>query len=447
MADKNIPLGPLDQKPQNKKEYDEAVEQNYPYNRNVGFIHGVLHFAGLGFFWRQTILPNFVHALTGSDFLVGLTTSVGFAFTQGSQLFGSALVEHLAVKKKPLLWFGILSRIPWFFIAMAVLLLSRDIAFPVFISLYVVASSCMGLYLLVWTDLMSKVIPVKNRGSYFAIRNFLAACATALAGILAGRIIEIYLYPTGYALSFFLAFLVMSIDLFVIARTKEVPSLVVNPKVTIKEKLSSIPLYLSKDKNYKMYCIVRSYANVSRQGVPFYILAATAALELSPQEAAATAGLFTFALLLTQTVGNLIWGYYSQGRGWKAPLEAVCLLIGIVSFVVPSITTLAGFIVIVGISGLSNSGFMLPSLNILMEFGRPQHRSSYIGIANGISAVGALISPLLAGAIAQWFSYTILFYFVGINSLISFALLKFLVTDPRHVPEEEKPDFDVQAST
>ncbi len=447
MADKNIPVGPVEPTPDDQQEFDEKIRDNYPKNRIIGIIHGIMHFTGLGFYWPNTVIPKFVFDITGSDFLVGLTTSMAFGMNQLAQLFGSALVEHMAVKKRPLLYYGLLSRAPWLLIALSVMFLSREYTFPVFLLLYIVANACMGLYLLVWTDLMSKIIPIEFRGSYFGVRNFLASSATALAGIAAGRIIEAYLYPTGYAISFFIAFLVMTADLFVLSRTTEVPSLKVNPQISVGNKIKSIPTYFAKDRNFAMYCFIRSFSNISRAGFPFYILAAASRLNLTPQESAATVGTFTFALLVVQTIGNLVWGYFSQKRGWKAPLELSCLLVGVISFIVPSLNSMAGFITAVAVSGLSNSGFMLPSMNILMEFGKPESRPSYIGIANGVSAIGAFISPLLAGLIAETYSYNELFYFIGAASILSYILMRYYVIDPRFVKEEEMPDIEVNNNT
>jgi MFS family permease len=231
----------------------------------------------------------------------------------------------------------------------------------------------------------------------------------------------------------------MIADLFILARTKEVPAIRVSPQVTVAQKLKSIPNYFKRDKNFARFCYVRSFSSISRAGFPFYILAASSRLGLTPQESAATVGTFTFALLVVQTFGNLFWGFFSQKRGWKIALELSCLLIGVVSFVVPSLTTLAGFIAVVAISGISNSGFMLPSMNILMEFGRPENRATYIGIASGISAIGAFVAPLLAGTVAQRFSYNALFYMIGFSSILSFLLLRYLVIDPRFVDKEEIP--------
>ncbi|GEM_PF-971090 len=439
MAGNNDPNGSQPSFQEQQVAYDAQVRKNYPANRIIGIIHGFTHYIALGFYWPNTVIPKFIFDLTGSNFLVGLTTSLGQMSNQLAQLFGSALVEHIAERKKPLLWYGLWARAPWLLIAMAVMFLTKEMTFPIVIILYVVASTFMGLYLLVWTDLMSKIIPVEFRGSYFGVRNFLASSGTALAGIVAGRVIERYLYPGGYALCFFIAFLVMIADLLILARTKEVPAIRVNPQVTVAQKLKSIPNYFKRDKNFARFCYVRSFSSISRAGFPFYILAASSRLGLTPQESAATVGTFTFALLVVQTFGNLFWGFFSQKRGWKIALELSCLLIGVVSFVVPSLTTLAGFIAVVAISGISNSGFMLPSMNILMEFGRPENRATYIGIASGISAIGAFVAPLLAGTVAQRFSYNALFYMIGFSSILSFLLLRYLVIDPRFVDKEEIP--------
>ncbi len=427
-----------------KAAYDAKIRANYPANRTIGIFHGILHYIGLGFYWPNTVIPKFIFDLTGSNFMVGLTTSLGMFANQAAQLFGSALVEHLAEKKRPLIWYGLLSRAPWLLIAIAIMVLSREMTLPVVLILYVVASAYMGLYLLIWTDLMSKIIPIEFRGSYFGVRNFAASSATALAGIVAGRIIEQYLYPGGYAICFFIAFLVMTADLFVLVRTKEVPAVRVNPQVTVLQKLRSIPTYFAQDKNFARYCYIRSFSSISRAGFPFYILAATARLGLTPQESAATVGTFTFALLVIQTVGNLFWGFFSQKRGWKLPLSLSCLLVGVVSFIVPTLNSMTGFITVVAISGLSNSGFMLPSMNILMEFGKPENRPTYIGIASGISSIGAFLAPLLAGAVAQQFSYNALFYLIGVSSVISFVLLQFFVVDPRFMKYDEIPDVEVE---
>jgi MFS family permease len=282
---------------------------------------------------------------------------------------------------------------------------------------------------------MSKVIPLEYRGNYFGIRNFLASLATAGAGIIAGKIIQAYLYPNGYAISFFVAFIIHFIDLWILARTKEEPSPRVAAKSTIMAKIKNIPVYFREDKNFARYCYVRTLASFIVVGFPFYIIFAQQKLSLDPRSAAAAVGSFTFAQVASRAFGNLIWGKVSQRSGYKAPLEMACLIIGTVSVASAYINSYWGFIVALIIAGIGSAGFFLSSLNILMEFGKPYQRTTYIGISNAVVGLGGFIAPFLAGTVAQKYSFPAVFWMVGIISIITFFLFRFYVTDPRLIKE------------
>jgi hypothetical protein len=208
-----------------KQAYEAKVRENYQLNKKIGILHGVVHYTALGFYYQMTVLTKFVFDLSGSSFLVGLVSSVGALAHQIPQLFASAMVEHLAEKKKMMLWFGVGARLPWLFMSLAILCLDREATLIASLTLYATATMFYAMYLLVWTDVMSKVIPLEYRGNYFGLRNFLASTATALAGLGAGKIVEMY-YPTmiGYAVSFFLAFAVISLTFgFCQKRKKNLP--------------------------------------------------------------------------------------------------------------------------------------------------------------------------------------------------------------------------------
>jgi MFS family permease len=274
-----------------------------------------------------------------------------------------------------------------------VLFAPKTIALPLSIFLYTIAMAFFGLYILVWTDLMAKVIPLEHRGNYFGIRNFLSSLATAGAGIIAGKIIQAYLYPWGYAISFFLAFVIHFADLWLLAKTIEEPSPKVAKKATILEKIKDIPKYMREDNNFARYCVARTMASFIVVGFPFYILFAQERLALDPRAAAAAVGTFTFAQVASRAVGNLIWGKVSQRSGYKSPLEMACLIIGAVSVASAYISTYTGFIIALLVAGLGSAGFFLSSLNILMEFGKPHQRTTYIGIANAVVGLGGFIAP------------------------------------------------------
>ena len=411
--------------------YQEKVLENYKTNLPTGIIHGITHYAAMGFYYQSTVLSKFIFDLSGSSALVGVFNSLGSLAHQLPQLFGSALVEHLPLKKRMLILFGMLSRLPWLLLTLVVLFTPKEIALPLSIFLYTLAMAFFGLYILVWTDLMAKVIPLEHRGNYFGIRNFLASLSTAGAGIIAGKIIQAYLYPWGYAISFFLAFVIHFADLWILARTIEEPSPRVSKKESIIDKIKDIPKYMREDKNFARYCIVRTLASFILVGFPFYILFAQERLALDPRAAAAAVGSFTFAQVASRAFGNLVWGKVSQRSGYKSPLEMACLIIGGVSVASAYISSYTGFIVALLIAGFGSAGFFLSSLNILMEFGKPHQRTTYIGISNAVVGLGGFIAPFLAGVVAQRYSYPHVFWMVGIISIITFLLFRFYVTDPR----------------
>ncbi len=414
-------------------EYQKKVLENYRWNLPIGIAHGVTHYAAMGFYYQATVMSKFIFDLSGSSALVGVFNSLGSLAHQLPQLFGSALVEHLPRKKRMLIIFGLIARIPWLLLSLVVLAVPKPLALPLSIFLYTAAMSFYGLYILVWTDLMAKVVPLEFRGNYFGVRNFLSSLATAGAGIVAGKIIQAYLYPWGYTISFFVAFVIHFIDLWILSRTIEEPSIKVSKKASIGEKIRDIPKYLKMDPNFARYCIARTLASFIVVGFPFYILFAQEKLALDARSAAAAVGTFTFAQVFSRAIGNLIWGKVSQRSGYKAPLEMACLIIGAVSVVSAYINSYTGFIVALLVAGVGSAGFFLSSLNILMEFGKSHQRTTYIGIANAVVGLGGFIAPFLAGVVAQQYSYPHVFWMIGIISIITYLLFRFYVKDPRQI--------------
>ncbi len=417
-----------------KSIYDAKVRENFIVNRQIGILHGIVHYAGLGFYYQTTVLSNFFFDLTGSRFLVGLVSSLGALANQLPQLFATTMVEHLPEKKKMMLWFGVGARLPWLFMSLAVLFLSGPATIAASLVLYTTATVFMGMYLMVWTDLMSKIIPIEFRGNYFGLRNFLASTATALVGVAAGKIIQMY-YPsrTGYAISFFLAFAVHFVDLWILAKTKEEPSLRVGQKSTVMEKLAQIPTLFKADPNFARYCVIRAFSSFCMMGFPFYVVFARQVLEPTPEQVGAIIGVFTFAQVFARAIGNLLWGAISQRSGYKIPLEQASLIIGLSSVVTALMRTYTGFVLTLIVAGVASAGFYLASLNILMEFGQSHQRPTYIGISNAFAGIGGFIPPFIGGIIAQSFSYQAVFMLTGVASVISFLLMYFLVIDPRKI--------------
>ena len=171
-----------------------------------------------------------------------------------------------------------------------------------------------GMQGVIFNVLMSKVIPVDQRGWLTGLRNFLAGITAATVAYLGGR----YLIGDnpdafGYSMTFLLAFLLTSIGLALLVFVREPEPPTVAPDVSLKARLAQIPALLRNDPAFTHYFLARSLATMGRMAMPFYILYAGQTLGLT----GVTLGTLTVAFTLSGTIANLLWGLLADHRGFR----------------------------------------------------------------------------------------------------------------------------------
>ena len=113
-----------------------------------------------------------------------------------------------------------------------------------------------------------------------------------------------------------------------------------------------------------------------------------------------TVGIYTAAMLLGQTFGNLGAGLLADRYGHKISLE-VGLLLSSVGFVLAWLAPSPMWMFpIFAFLGMATGIFIVSGILIALEFSAPQDRPSYIGIANTSLGLGSIIAPLLGGWLA-----------------------------------------------
>ncbi len=419
---------------QTRESYEAEVRREFKWNGPLGIIQGLALYMNTGLHHQQTVIAYFLKEISGSNTFVGLASTLHLFANSIPQLFGSALVEHLPVKKGAMIRFGWLSTLCWLIIAAATQFLSREINLYVFLIFSTLAAVFFGLYLLVWMDVMSKVIPVERRGNYFGMRNFLSSLATAAGSALAGYLIANYLFPANYALTFFAGFFFFAVAMLLLALTREPVAWRTNKKETFQEKIRNMPAIFRKDPNFFRFCYTRAVgAGFCQMSLPFYIIFAKQRLPLL--DAGFLIAYLGIVLNVSRSVGNLLWGLLAQRQGYKAPLElsftvfAAAAVLAIVSNSFPL------FVLVFIINGLATSGLMMSTNNILMEFGQIQNRTTYIGISSAISGLVGGFAPLVGGMLSDYFSYQVLFVATAAISLLSTLAMRRFVIDPRLVAE------------
>jgi MFS family permease len=273
------------------------------------------------------------------------------------------------------------------------------------------------------------VIPQRLRGTFFGIGNGLGALLGVAGGIIAGRILEGRAFPGNYALCFTLASVAMIISWAGVSATREPPS--ENPKapVPMAAYLRRLPLVLKRDRNYARYLVSQGLAALGGMGTSFLIVFGRETYGLT----GAQVGTMTAVLVGSQAATNLLWGYISDRTGHKAVLAAGSFALAgamTLAWTGGAVWSLGAAFALLGAGLAANA---VSRMNIVLEFGVPQDRPTYIGLTNTSLAPVTMLAPLIGGWLVEVTGYVQTFGIAAGFAALGGLLLAAWFRDPRRV--------------
>jgi MFS family permease len=411
----------------------QEVERNYRWNFLVNALDGASFWLGMSFISNTVILPLYVSHFTHNPILIGL---IPFLYTAGyllPQLFVANRVERAPRKKYfPVTLGFFLERVPIFLLAPAAYFLATRqpaLALVAFFVLYTWHCFGGGVIIVGWQDMIAKIIPVKKRGRFFGISNFIGNGTGILGALAVPFLLERSDFPSGYVLVFTAAsvMILFSWVFLSMAREPAVPS--IKPAVSQLDYLRSLPEVLRKDRNFRMYLLASSIFYLSGMATGFLVVYTVQTWKLPDAQASG----FTIALQIGLALANLFFGFISDRKGHKLSLE-ICMLLSVLTL---GLAILAPsplwFFPIFFLRGAVNAGLNISGISIVYEFTDAENRPTYIGLANTIPGVAGSIAPLIGGWLAGAISYQAMFILSAIIGAISWALLRFGVVEPRRI--------------
>lgn len=420
------PITPLD---------DDAIEaeakKNYRWNFTVNFMDGATFWFGLSFISYATILPLFVSKLSSNPWPIALLAVIGQSSWYLPQLFAAGPTERLARNKPVVVNLGLFTeRLPLWFLPLAALasLWSYSLALVIFFVAYAAHGLGAGAIGPAWADMLARIFPLDRRARFFGITSFVGTGLGAIGAIFSGWLLGAFVFPMNFFWAFTIAAAFITVSWVFIAMTREPAHIV--PEAVKKQKsgqsLQKIVAIIRGDRNFRNYLIARLLSSLGNMAAGFVTVAAIQRWFLADS----TVGYFTAALLIGQTIGNLIAGFIADRFGHKLALQAGLLSLAAAYILawlapVPALFNLVFFLI--GISG----GIMIVSgILINLEFSRTEHRPTYVGIANTTMGIGGIMAPLIGGAIAL-IGYNSLFAVSAFFALAAFAMMVFVVVEPR----------------
>ncbi len=415
-------------------ELHAEMHENYRWNFAVNLGDGAFFWFGLSFISTTTILPLFVSKLTLSPLWFALLAILGQASWYLPQLFTSSTIERFARKKPIIVNLGIFAeRLPLWLLPIAALAAwqSRTLALIIFFFAYAWYGIGAGMIAPAWSDMIARCFPVDRRGLFFGFTAFVGTGLGAVGAIFSGWLLSTYPFPVNFAYAFLIAAVATSLSWFFIAMTREpvphAPALRTQRTGQSRRKILQI---LRGDRNFRRFLLARLLATTGSMGAGFLTVAAVERWNLADS----TVGIFTTALLVGQTIGNLIAGLLADRFGHKLALQ---LGIG---------ATVAAYLLawwapnpdwyypLFFLIGAANGISIVSGVLIALEFSLPQHRPTYIGIANTAVGIGNALGPIIGGLLAT-VSYIWLFGASALIGLAALLIMVFTVREPRRQSE------------
>ncbi|NUM56162.1 MAG: MFS transporter [Candidatus Hydrogenedentes bacterium] len=350
-------------------------------------------------------LVGFALALGASNAVVGVIAAAG-PLAQILQLPSIVLIERYRKRKLLTLYAAAVSRMTWFFIALAPWVVPREYWIPSFLVLLFVHFATGNLTNCAWNSWVRDLVPTPVFGTFFAKRMALATFIGAVLSVAGAIAVDMgkqhYGSPIGaYTGIFVIAAVSAVVSLFFIARMPE-PEMPVQSGATVREILRQ-PL---RDATFRSVLIFLAWWNFAVNfAAPFFAVYMIRKLEMSM--------VWVIGLsVLSQMVNVLffrVWGRLADRYSNKSVLTVSGPLF-IVTFLVWPFTTMPDayfltiplLIAIHVLAGISTAGVTLCTSNLAFKAAPYGKATAYLAVNALISGVMATIAPVAAGLVGDY---------------------------------------------
>lgn len=408
------------------------IREQVRHNFTVNVLDGALFGLGLGFASFVTVIPLFISQLTDSTLIIGLIASLHVVGWQLPQLLTSNYVARLRRYKPMVMFMTVQERWPFFGLAIVAALigtggLSKEPALLLSLLLIIWHSLGGGLTATAWQSMIGKIMPPRRIGTFFGTQSAAANLLASGGAVLAGFLLFNVAFPYNFALCFAATGLAMTLSLIFLAATREPEH---NPTPGGEAQpvgWKPMATILKRDRNFRWYLAARILSQVPWMAISFYTIYGVRRFGMNEETAGFLAGL----LMLCQALANPVLGWLGDRIGHRVMYAVGALMMtasAALALFAPEINWLY---LAFALAGCSNAATWAVSISFTLEFGSITEKPLYIGLANTLIAPATLAAPLFGGWLADTLGFEATFAASVLTGLITFALLQFIVRDPR----------------
>ncbi len=356
----------------------------------------------------STILPLIVNHFTQSLVLVGLFASLLRGGAIVVQLFAAFYAQGYK-KTMPYLRLVFIARVlSWFLIGLAIYIIgdkNPTLTLVIFgIGLFIFSFSA-GFGAVYFSEIIAKVFNKVERGKTMANRQFFAAMASIISGLIAGWVLSNFEPPKSYAYLFMISAIFMSIGMFAFVTIKEPEK----NNIRIKEEsfikfLKNAFSFLKEDKRLQIQILTMLFSYSFLFAFPFVIIQAKHSIHLTGW----LVGGFVTIQMTGALVGNLLWKKLAPK--YKKIFISSYILVILAFLNVALFKSEISYFIFFFLMGMAIDGFRISGMNILFEIAPEDKRPIYVALQNTLTSIGLFFS-IPGGFLLEKFGYGFLYLF------------------------------------
>lgn len=389
--------------------YQDSSGRLTPVGRE-NFLRGVVN--GLIYILAETlmdptlVLVSFVSSLTNNPLLIGLIVPLRDGTWYLPQLFVSGHVQSMPRKIEHYKIYSYVRTVLWILLALSINLIREPVFLLVaFFLTYGGVSLASGLCGLSFLEVVSKTIPARRRGEFYALR-FGFGSLLGVGGSLGVRWLldptSPIQFPANFGVLSIAYAALASFSLFLYNGVREHPDENLRPASPFGEQIKRAWYYIRTDPNYFRFLSMQSSLIIGGMATPFFAVYVQQQLG-GPRE---MVGVYLAVQTATNLVGNLLYGRMSYKSGNQRVIQFAsisgiimsCMALGLALFSgqlhISGITASYLLIPVFVFSGMRSTGMGVSSNSLLLEIAPPSDRSLYIGFTNSSLGIVMLLTSL-----------------------------------------------------
>lgn len=393
--------------------------------------NGALMMSAMTFVSSDLVLPAFVQTLTTSSVMVGLAGAlmrIGWAWPQ---VFISRVVEPMPRKMPVFVLAGTVRTLMWIAVGVMTIWLGSErptTLLVMFMVMYGLATSCMGITNVPWMDIIGKSVPSSDRARMFAVRRLAGGATAMLAGALISWILSDrsgLAFPANYATLFILSGLGTGLSILAFSRIREPVQQKRGRTLPMADYLKVGLAILRDDLNYRRLCILQFLWAVSMMATPFYVPYALTELRMD----VSVVGFFVAVMQFSSIFSNVIWAWVGQKKGNQALLSigtyflAFSIMVPLTVDLIPPIEVavfawagsegafdirVAYYALTFVFTGFAMSGMFTGRMTYVLDIAPDDRRPTYTSFMNAAMLPQGIL-PVLGGWLVALISYENMF--------------------------------------